>query len=266
MRLAGKVAIVTGGASGIGRQIARRFAPEGARVIIADITEEPREGGPTTLSLIAEAGGEAEFVEADVSSWDAMDALVSGCVKRRGRLDVMVNNAAISDGKRLTETEEADWDRVIGVNLKGVFFGCKRAVQQMLAQAPLPEEVDEETPAASVRGRIVNISSQHGMVAAPRDFSYGVGKGGVVYMTRQIAADYAAEGIVCNAVAPGKIITGKPGRAVEPWALDYSESRTPMPRLGRPEDVASAAVFLASAEARYVTGVNLLVDGGWMAA
>lgn len=266
MRLESKVAIVTGAASGIGRAIARRFAAEGAVVVIADVIEAPREGGTPTLEQMAEAGGRAEFVETDVASWAAVDALVSDVVARHGRLDVMVNNAAISDGKRLTETEEADWDRVIGVNLKGVFFGCKRAVQQMLTQEPLAEEADAETPEAGVRGRIINISSQHGMIAAPRDFAYGVGKGGVVYMTRQIAADYAEQGIVCNAVAPGKIITGQPGRAVESWALDYARGRTPMPRLGRPDDVAGAALYLASAEARYVTGINLLVDGGWMAA
>ena len=263
MRLQDRVAIVTGGASGIGRAIARRFAAEGALVVIADVTEQPREGGEPTLALIEAVGGRAVFVQADVARWDQVDALVGSTVERYGRLDVMVNNAAISDGKRLTETAEADWDRVIGVNLKGVFFGCKRAVQQMLTQEPL---VLDEKEAAATRGRIVNISSQHGMIAAPRDFSYGVGKGGVVYMTRQIAADYAAEGIVCNAVAPGKIVTGKPGRAVEDWSLDYARRRTPMPRLGRPEDVAAAALYLASDEASYMTGINLLVDGGWMAA
>ncbi len=104
------------------------------------------------------------------------------------------------------------------------------------------------------------------MIAAPEDVAYGVSKSGVVYITRQIAADYAKDGIVCNAVAPGKILTGKTGRAVEQRWLEYSHSRTPMPRLGRPADVASAALFLASDEATYVTGINLLVDGGWMAS
>ena len=107
---------------------------------------------------------------------------------------------------------------------------------------------------------------QHGMVSAPNDFAYGVGKSGVVYMTRQIAADYATDGIICNAVAPGKILTGKGGDAMTPEALAYSRARTPMPRLGRPEDVANAALFLASDEATYITGENLMVDGGWRAA
>lgn len=259
MRLADKVAIVTGAASGIGRAIARRFAEEGAKVMLADLRHDPREGGRPTRDLILEAGGEAAFVEADVSDWAAVDALVAATVERYGRLDVMVNNAAISTGQRLTETSEEDWDRVMAVNLKGVFFGCKRAVLQMLTQTPRSASGD------GTRGRIVNISSQHGMISSPDDMAYGVSKAGVVYITRQIACDYAGEGIICNAVAPGKILTGKGGKAVDPRILDYTKRRTPMPRLGRPEDVAGAAAYLASDDATYITGVNLMVDGGWMA-
>ena len=148
----------------------------------------------------------------------------------------------------------------MAVNLKGVFFGCKRAVQQMLEQEPLGQ------PPGAARGRIVNLSSQHGMICAPNDIAYGVSKAGCAYITRQIAADYAERGIVCNAVAPGKILTGKPGRAQSPEALARAQARTPMARLGTPHDVANAALFLASDEASYMTGVNLMVDGGWMAA
>jgi NAD(P)-dependent dehydrogenase (short-subunit alcohol dehydrogenase family) len=144
----------------------------------------------------------------------------------------------------------------MAVNAKGVFLGCRAAVRQMLTQEPVGE----------VRGRIVNLSSQHGMVRAPGAFAYGVGKAAVVYMTRQIAGDYAGDGIVCNAVAPGKILTGIGGRAVAPEVLEYSHARTPWPRLGRPSDVAGAALFLASDEATYITGENLMVDGGWMAS
>ena len=255
MRLADRTAVITGTSSGIGRAIARRFAAEGARVLLADRTQEPREGGQPTLELICEAGGEAIFVETDVSRWGDIDRLIGGAVERFGRLDVMVNNAAISAGKPLTETSEAEWDETMDVNLKGVFFGCKRAVQQMLTQDARDD----------VRGRIVNISSQHGMICAPNDIAYGVSKAGCVYITRQIAADYAKDGIVCNAVAPGKIITGKGGSAQSPKTLAYAESRTPWPRLGRPGDIASAALFLASDEATYITGENLMVDGGWMA-
>ncbi len=261
MRLKDRVAIVTGGASGIGRAIACRFAEEGARVIVADVTTEPREGGEPTHDLIAAAGGTARFTPTDVSKWDEVDALIGATVARFGRLDVMVNNAAIFAGKPLLEEDEAGWDRIMAVNLKGVFFGCKRAVQQMLTQDPLGEAPGEAR--GDVLGRIVNLSSQHGMICAPGDIAYGVSKAGCAYITRQIAADYAKRGIVCNAVAPGKILTG---RAQSPEGLARAQARTPMARLGAPHDVANAALFLASDEASYMTGVNLMVDGGWMAA
>ncbi len=257
MRLKGDVAIVTGAASGIGRAIACLFAAEGAHVVVADVAELPREGGARTIDLIREAGGSGDAIRCDVTEWANVDGLVADTVACHGRLDVIVNNAAIGLDKPLLETDEADWDRVLDVNLKGVFFGCKAAVGRMVAQAPKADDV---------RGRIVNISSQHGMIAAPGDIAYGVGKAGVVYLTRQIAADYAARGIVCNAVAPGKILTGKSGRAQVPEVIAYSEARTPMARLGRPDDVAHAALFLASAEASYIAGINLMVDGGWMAS
>lgn len=254
MKLKDRVAVVTGGASGIGKAICLALAEEGAAVVVADITTEPKEGGTPTVEAIAERGGQSSFSQCDVSSWQDMDSLVSLAVQRYGALDIMVNNAAIGVGKPLLETTEQEWDRVIDVNMKGVFFGCKRAIQQMLTQ-----ECRDE-----VRGRIVNISSQHGMISAPGNFAYGVGKSGVVYMTRQVASDYAQQGIICNAVAPGRILTGKP--IAGPDSLNYSHSRTPMPRLGRSEDVARAVVFLASDDATFITGINLMVDGGWMAS
>lgn len=255
MRLADRTAIVTGAAGGIGKAIALRFAEQGATVIVADLTEEPREGGAPTVETIRVAGGRAEFLTCDVTRAADLEAAVARAVALGGRLDVIVNNAAIGTDTPLHETSEADFDRVMAVNAKGVFLGCRAAVRQMMGQDPLGE----------VRGRIVNISSQHGMIRAPHDFAYGVGKAAVVYMTRQIAGDYAEHGIVCNAVAPGKILTGKTGRAIAPEMLEYSHSRTPWPRLGRPMDVANAALFLASDEASYITGENLMVDGGWMA-
>ncbi|HKJ50899.1 MAG TPA: glucose 1-dehydrogenase [Gammaproteobacteria bacterium] len=259
-RLNDRVCIVTGAASGIGRAIAAGFAAEGARVVIFDPRSEPIEGGQPTSELIRDAGGEAEAMAVDVSDWDALDSAVSAVVARYGALHVMVNNAAIYTGTDLLDTTPADWDRVMAVNLRGVFLGCKRAVRQMLAQQPLGE----------ARGRIVNISSQHGMIACPGDIAYGVSKAGCVYITRQIAADYAARGIVCNAVAPGKILTGRTD-AIDEASMHYSRSRTPMAgeplgRLGRPADVASAALFLASDECSYINGANLMVDGGWTAA
>jgi len=256
MRFENRSVIVTGGSSGIGRAICRTLAAEGALVTIFDRTEDVREGGRPTVVEIAETGGKADFMQGDVTSWDDLDRVVGAVAARHGRLDVMINNAATSVGKALLETSEMEWDHVMAVNAKGVFLGCKRAVQQMINQ-----EIRAEA-----RGRIVNISSQHGMVSSPGDIAYGTGKAAVVYMTRQIAADYGAQQIICNAVAPGKIITGKSGRADDPELIDYSERRTPLPRLGRPDDVASAVAFLASDEARYITGENLMVDGGWMAA
>jgi NAD(P)-dependent dehydrogenase (short-subunit alcohol dehydrogenase family) len=255
-RLAKKSILITGASSGIGRAIALRFAAEGARIILADLTQDVREGGIATAELLRAGGHDAEFIQTDVSSEDDANRTVERAIERFGRLDVLVNDAAIGTGKSLTDTSLAEWNRALAVNLTGVFLMSRAAVRQMLKQ-----EVRNEA-----RGRIVNISSQHGMIACPEDIAYGTSKSGVVYMTRQIAADYAKDQIICNAVAPGKIVTGKPGRAAEPRWMEYSQNRTPMPRLGRPEDVANAALFLASDEATFMTGENILVDGGWMAA
>lgn len=255
LMLQGKVAVITGASSGIGRAIALQFAKEGATVVVADIRPDPIEGGDCTLDLVRQDGREGAFVETDVARWDAVDHLVSNTVELFGRLDVMVNNAATYTSTGLLDTTEAQWRRVMAVNLDGVFFGCKRAIRQMLEQ-----EVQGEA-----RGRIINISSQHGMVACPGDPAYSVSKAAVAQLTRQIAVDFAKDRIVCNAIAPGKILTGRTDIALDPDLLRYSRSRTPWPRLGEPKDVAETAVFLASDRATYLTGVNLLVDGGWMA-
>ncbi len=255
-RLTGRVAIVTGGASGIGRAISRLFAAHGARVIVADVTQTVIEGGTPTVELIAAEGGQALFQRCDVSDGAQVDALVARAVAEFGALDVMVNNACIRHPRPLLELDVADWKRVLEVNLTGVLLCCQAAVRQMLTQAPRDE----------VRGRLINLSSQHGMIAAPGDLAYGTTKAAIDYMTRQIAADYAKEGIVCNAVAPGKIVTGQGGRLLDEDVLDRARRRTPWPRFGRPEDVARAALFLASDEASFITGETLMVDGGWMAA
>ena len=250
--LAGKVAIVTGASSGIGRAIATSVAAEGARVALADITEEPLEGGAPTRDLI---GAACVFQRTDVAVWDDVDALVARTVERFGRLDIMVNNAAIFSGTALLDTTEDQWERVMAVNMTGMFHGCKRAVAQMRTQAPVAE----------ARGRIINLGSQQGIVTSPRDTAYGVSKAGAIYITRQIAVDYAKELIVCNSISPGKVVTGKPGLPMDPALLENARRRTPWPRLGRPEDIANAAVFLASDRATFITGANLVVDGGWLA-
>ena len=254
--LEGKTAVVTGASSGIGRAIATSFAAEGAFVVIADVTMEPIEGGEPTLELIRRAAGEAIFEKVDVGRWDDIDGAISRTVARRGRLDVMVNNAATYSGTALLDTKTEQWEHVMAVNMTGMFHGCKRAIKQMITQEPVEE----------VRGRVINLGSQHGIVAARRDSPYGVSKAGAIYFTKQIAVDYAKDFIVCNCISPGKIVTGKPGLAMDPALLELARQRTPWPRLGRPQDVANAAVFLASDRASFITGANLVVDGGWLAA
>jgi NAD(P)-dependent dehydrogenase (short-subunit alcohol dehydrogenase family) len=251
-------AIVTGSSSGIGRAIAVRLASDGFAVLLADIRRDPLTGGEPTDAIISRQGGRCEYVPADVASAAACEDLVDLAVRRHERLDVLVNNAVLagSHSKPLIDTSEGDWDAMMAVNLRGPFLLCRAAVRQMLAQSP----------AGEVRGRIINITSQHGMVGAPGHFAYAVGKGGLVQMTRQIAVEHGRDGILCNAIAPGKILTGAPGdMAAEPASAAYVRSRTPFARLGEPEDVAAAVSFLASAQASYISGVNLMVDGGWMA-
>lgn len=255
-RMYGKVCVITGAASGIGRATARLFAQHGAIVIIADVTQEAVEGGVSTVAAIEADGYSTEFHRTDVASESEVDRLIGTTVEKYGRLDVLVNNACIRHARSLVDMEEADWQRILNVNLSGVYRCCRRAIRQMLEQPPVNE----------VRGRIVNLSSQHGIIAAPQDLAYGVSKAGIAYLTRQVATDYAASGIVCNAVAPGKIQTGAGGRAIDPTVLDRAVRRTPWPRLGRPDDVARAILFLASEEATFITGAELMVDGGWMAA
>jgi NAD(P)-dependent dehydrogenase (short-subunit alcohol dehydrogenase family) len=255
-RMAGKVCIVTGAASGIGRAIARLLAKHGALVVVADLTTEVIEGGIPTTELIAAEGNQAVFIATDVASSAQVEAVVEQTVTRFGRLDVLVNNACIRHARPLLELEEADWQRMLDVNLSGVYRCCRAAVRQMVQQAPVDE----------VRGRIVNLSSQHGVIAAPQDLAYGVTKAGIAYLTQQVAADYAAQQIVCNAVAPGKIQTGQGGRLLDPVVMERAVRRTPWPRLGTPEDVARAVLFLASSEASFITGTQLAVDGGWLAA
>ena len=251
-------AIVTGSSSGIGRAVARRLAADGLPVVLTDIRRDPLTGGEPTEAQISREGGRCEFVLADVSSVEACDALVRLAAERFGRLEVLVNNAVLagSHSKPLIDTLDEDWDAMMAVNLRAPFLLCRAAVRLMLTQEPRGE----------VRGRIVNITSQHGMVGVPGHFAYAVGKGGLVQMTRQIAVEHGRDGIICNAVAPGKILTGAPGDlAADPASAAYVRSRTPFARLGEPEDVAAAVSFLASDQASYISGINMLVDGGWMA-
>ena len=253
-RLEGRTAVVTGGASGLGRAIASRFADEGAWVVAGDLRSEPLEGGTPVAKLL---GSRGIFLEADASKASDNARLVRTAVDHSGRLDIMVCSAGITGGpysKGLLETTEEGWDAIMAVNLRGVFLGTQKAVAQMLTQEPRGE----------VRGRVIVLSSQQGMIGPPGTVAYAASKGGVVNFVHQVAVDFGPQGILVNAVAPGKIVTGRPDGMV-PESLAYSRSRTPFHRLGRPDDVAGAALFLASDDALYVSGTNLLVDGGWMA-
>jgi glucose 1-dehydrogenase len=249
---------VTGSSSGIGRAIAARLARDDFWLLLADVRRDPLTGGEPTDELIAKAGGRCEYVPADVSCRDDCEQLIARAVGSAGGLDVLVNNAALAGAhsKPLLETTDEDFDAIMAVNLRGPFLLCRAALRQMLTQPPRGD----------ARGRIINITSQHGMVGAPGHAAYAVSKGGLVQLTRQIAVEYGREGILCNAVAPGKIVTGAAGDLSQSAdGAAYVWSRTPFSRLGAPSDVAAAVAFLASDAATYISGVNLMVDGGWMA-
>jgi glucose 1-dehydrogenase len=251
-------AVVTGSSSGIGRAIALRLAADGFWVLLGDIRREPLTGGEPTDELIREAGGECEYVRADVAARQDCDQLVARAAAHAGRLDVLVNDAALAGrhSKPLLGTEDGDFDAIMAVNIRGPFMLCRAAVRQMLTQ-----------PArGGARGRIVNITSQHGMVGAPGHAAYAVSKAALVQLTRQIAVEHGRDGIICNGVAPGKIVTGTPGDLSQNEAsAAYVRSRTPFARFGEPGDVAAAVAFLASDDATYISGATLMVDGGWMA-
>ena len=249
---------MTGSSSGIGRAIALRLAADGFWVLLADIRREPLTGGEPTDELIARSGRAGQFARADVSSRADCDRLVAQAAAQTGRLDVLVNNAALAGGhsKPLLSTGDEDFDAIMAVNLRGPFMLCRAAVRQMLTQ---PARGD-------ARGRIVNITSQHGMVGAPGHAAYAISKAGLVQLTRQLAVEHGRDGIICNSVAPGKIVTGTPGDlSQQEEAAAYVRSRTPFGRFGEPRDVAAAVAFLASDDATFISGATLMVDGGWMA-
>jgi glucose 1-dehydrogenase len=251
-------ALVTGSSSGIGRAIALRLAADGFWVLLADIRREPLTGGEPTDDLIARGGGACQFAPADVSSRTDCDQLVTHAAAHTGRLDVLINNAVLAGlhSRPLLDTEDEDFDAIMAVNLRGPFMLCRAAVRQMLTQ---PARGD-------ARGRIINITSQHGMVGAPGHAAYAVSKAGLAQLTRQIAVEHGPDGIICNSVAPGKVVTGTPGDLSQnETTAAYARSRTPFARFGEPRDVAAAVAFLASDDATYISGATLMVDGGWMA-
>lgn len=247
MRLKGKVAIVTGVSSevGIGRAIAVLFAREGARLALADIDEA---GGKQAAESIRQHGGHAIFCQADISDSQKVERLIKTTVDSFGAVNILVNNAAhMKDSAGAADLTEEQWDRSIGITLKGTFLCAKHAIPEMKRAGG---------------GSIVNISSVGGLVGFSGDAAYCSAKGGIIQLTKSLAIDYGQYDVRVNAICPGPIETSISPKEGEDL-YQYQIAMTVLGRRGRPLDVAYAALFLASDEASFITGSNLVVDGGW---
>jgi NAD(P)-dependent dehydrogenase (short-subunit alcohol dehydrogenase family) len=251
-RLDGNVALITGAGNGMGRAAAVLFAAEGARVVVADAIED---AGRATVDMVLGSGGEAAFVAVDVADEAAVAAMISFAVDTYGALHVLYNNAGIfpADDGGVTETSVATWDRVMDVNLKGVWLGCKHGVPAMIA---------------SGGGSIVNVASFVALMgAATPQIAYTASKGGVLAMTREVAVEHARRGIRANALCPGPIDTPMLAELMrDPEWARRRLAHIPMGRPGRVDELAKAALFLASDDSSYMTGSALVVDGGITAA
>ena len=249
-RLDNKVAVVTGGGSGIGQAIARLFASNGARVEILDVDEA---GALATVNAITQAGGDAAWQSCNLTDHAAVNAAFARIVQSRGQLDILVNNAGIAHVGNVLNTSDADFDRVLQVNVKGVYHCLQAGVAAMKERG----------------GAIVNIASTVSLMAVADRFAYSMSKGAVLSMTYSVAKDFLKQNIRCNAICPGRIHTpfvdgfiakNYPGREAEMFQK-LSEYQ-PVGRMGRPEEVAALALFLASDAASFATGAAYLVDGG----
>lgn len=256
MKLGGEVALVTGAGGGIGRAVALAFAAEGARVGVN--VHANRDGGAATLAAIREAGGDGLVLPGDVSIPGEADAMVAALRTTFGPVGVLVNNAGIGapgSVDTVREIDIADWDRVMAVNLRGALLAARACLADMVTAG---------------RGAIVNIASIRGITAARGLAAYGTSKGGLIALTRQMAIDHARDGIRVNAISPGfvesEMLRGYIDRQPDPAAAQaLFASAAALDHIGRPEDIAEAAVFLASEEASFVVGANLVVDGGNLA-
>jgi len=252
--LAGKVAVVTGGASGIGRAIALRYGREGAIVTVADWNVG---GGEETATMIREATGRATFAQCDVSDPEQVRAMIDRAAADAGRLDIIVNNAGVGGtGQAAADMPVEGFQRVIGINLLGPFYGAKYAIPHLRKAGG---------------GSIINVASTYGLIGAPKTPAYAAAKGGLVMLTKQLAVDYSHENIRVNAICPGFVDTDLGGRRARMSpedaanALAQREARAAIQPIGRqahPDEMAGAAVFLASDDASFVVGAILTVDGG----
>lgn len=248
MRVQGKVALISGGARGIGAASARLLASEGAAVVLADVLEEEGKG---TEAQISEAGGQATFMRLDVTDEENWQRVIDATVAAYGKLDVVVNNAGISGRATVEETAEETWDRVMAVNGKGVFLGTKLAIPELRKVGG---------------GSIINISSIYGIVGSETSSAYHASKGAVRIFTKAAAIQYAAEGIRVNSVHPGFVDSPMTQNAhAIPEIHDLRVGRTPLGRMGTPEDIAAGVLYLASDESSFVTGSELVIDGGMTA-
>ncbi len=248
MRFAGQTAIVTGAGRGMGRAVARGLAAEGAQVVVAEVDEA---AGREAAEAITGAGGRALAVAADISQVDQVRALFKQALEEFGTVDILVNNAGIGIARPLLDYTEADWDRQLGVNLKGMFFATQEAARVMVPKR---------------RGKIVNFASTAAFVSSSTpETAYDISKGGVRQLTISVAAELAPHHVNVNAVAPGTILTELTLRVLDtPEKMDRAAAKIPLGRLGSPEDLVGPVLFLCSDEAGYITGHTLVVDGGWL--